>query len=45
VYPTTFSPKVPALFHVELGIFFFVGFPLVLRASWIVARELAYDRA
>jgi hypothetical protein len=45
VYPTTFPPKLSALFHVELGIFFFFGLPLVLSAPRILARELAHDRA
>jgi hypothetical protein len=45
VYPTTFSPKFSALFLIELGILFFLGFPLVLCAPRIVTWELAHDRA
>jgi hypothetical protein len=31
VYPKTFSPKLPVLVHIELGIFSFLSLPLVLR--------------
>jgi len=43
VYPTMFPPNLPAFFSIEIGICFFLRFPLVLGASQIVAWELAYD--
>src|SRR6267154_845030 len=42
VYPTTFLPKFPAFFSVEMGVHFFLSFPLVLGASRIIARELPH---
>jgi len=45
VYPTTFPPKFPAFFSIEMGICFFLRFPLILGASRIVAWELVYDGA
>jgi hypothetical protein len=45
MYPTTFLPQFPALFPIEHNIRFFLGFPLVLSTSRIVAWELAHDCA